>query len=500
MTSNQIPQRYNDVTSILIHSRSCWDNTHIVADRPIRTPFFASRLLSDISRAGNYHLNSRLKIRREKFGCLVQNRDNFTIRAFSADVHELFKNLVVPKRGEELLRDLAEADQSFIASLLSDRFLVPVETNGHPDSRAEFFDFPDGDGLMVNTPIAIDLEITLKCNRRCSYCAYQSGPNVDRSNELPTAFWLKVLDQAREAGVFSIEFTGGDPLTREDWFTVLHRADELGLFYTINSDLTGTPEATLSQLKSLQNLIAVQTTIDGPSPEIHDRLRGRGSLKKTLIGVERLVEKGIPVHAGMIISKHNFNQVQAVAKLCRDVGIGSLFVGSLYAAGRARDRLSDLPTNEQLGKASRAYTKAVCEGLVQPVHPSFYHLIPLYKDDPKSFNHLHNNPNMVDAGIYNFRIDPAGKVFTSIKLEDTPVFFVGDASKDDIMSIWKQSPELAVLREIYKNSKERNHYHALDTTAVGGPSMTLSLISADEIRNAQKFRDSESLMHAPGAA
>jgi MoaA/NifB/PqqE/SkfB family radical SAM enzyme len=449
-----------DITDLFEHDICMWDNTHIFASRPIRTPANPVKNRESVDVNRYYRLNDHLKIRREKFGCLVQNQDAYTIKCFDDEAYALLSRLAKPVSGEELLNLTQEV--SFLEARIGDQTLMPFDSPPSAECEAEFYDYVFADGAPMSAPIAVEIELTRKCNRHCDYCAYDSSPNVDTSGELPTAEWLRILTEARDSGVVTIEFTGGDPLTRKDGLEILEHANNLGFLYTINSDLTNLPDSDIQRLSTFKNLVAVQTTIDGASKEVHDHYRGKGGFTQTIAGVKRLVSAGIPVGAGMIISKFNYQEVPAVADLCHELGVSYFFVGGLYVAGRGAKMYEEVPSNDELAVASQAFAEAVFSGKVTPAHPSFYRHESAFKSSPQTFNHLKDQPYMASSGVDTLRFEPTGKCYISIKLQNhSDFFYVGDSTSTPILDIWHKSEQLRNLRTAYEKHGAEN-FHGID--------------------------------------
>src|SRR5438105_11377254 len=66
-------------------------------------------------------------------------------------------------------------------------------------------------------PLNVHLELTYRCNWRCVFCY---NPRHHDLRALTTAEWLTVLDDLRVLGTLTIALTGGEPLTRPDFFDI----------------------------------------------------------------------------------------------------------------------------------------------------------------------------------------------------------------------------------------------------------------------------------------
>jgi pyrroloquinoline quinone biosynthesis protein E len=64
-------------------------------------------------------------------------------------------------------------------------------------------------------PLALIAELTHRCPLHCVYCSnpVQMKP---RGEELSTAVWISVFQQAAALGTLQLDLTGGEPLARVD--------------------------------------------------------------------------------------------------------------------------------------------------------------------------------------------------------------------------------------------------------------------------------------------
>lgn len=465
---------FEDTTLRISKDQCGWDADSPLNYRPTKSPRLYIPQNVPLQQNAFYRITDHARIRKDPVGCIVQNRNDYSVRTFTKNVFDFLFWLSEPRAASEISNRYS-SDLNFINSLLSSGLVERIDAASSRVSDACFFNLDSPDiNLPVGFPLGIELEITLNCRRFCRYCAYNSGPKIDQTKERDLNFWTDLIDQAEKEGLSSVELTGGDPLTRRDIIPLLGHINDKGILISLNSDLSSLEEQDLLGIAGLQNLLAVQTTIDGDTPELHDKFRGHGAFKKMLRNVERCLAVGVNVVAGMIISKHNYKRVFEVAKLCRKVGIRGLYIGSLYPSGRAKNLLASLPSNEQLARASRDYAKAIFNGITLPVHGSFLRHFDAYKRNPRSFNHLTNHSAMVDPALYKFRIDPAGSVYASIKLDGTELFRAGDATRESLKGIWCKSPQLAILRSEYARQGE-NNFGSIDTSPFGGATQFASL-------------------------
>lgn len=91
----------------------------------------------------------------------------------------------------------------------------------HPDYNEEIKYFKEG------KVYSIQIESTLSCSQGCLYC-YASDENAPMK-ELPRNKIIEILDSAAKMEVKAIDWLGGDPLLRKDWYELMKYAMKKGL-------------------------------------------------------------------------------------------------------------------------------------------------------------------------------------------------------------------------------------------------------------------------------
>jgi hypothetical protein len=211
--------------------------------------------------------------RREHFGSLVFSGRTKETRFFNHAAAAALEGFMSGAPCDVVATSIAdvgvstEAARGFVNVLVSAGLVVPA-ASVPPDRAARFFftdveDFAEG---RLHAPLGAELELTLRCMRRCAYCAYESHPSIATSADLTRADWARVIVDLANAGVSYVRFTGGDPLTRPDALDIIADADQMNFALTIASDLTVLSHEMVERLAALKNLVAVQTTLDGAAP------------------------------------------------------------------------------------------------------------------------------------------------------------------------------------------------------------------------------------------
>ncbi len=132
--------------------------------------------------------------------------------------------------------------------------------------------------------------MTTHCNIDCSHCFARAG-NSERSS-LPIELVKQITTEGYNVGYRHLHITGGEPLLWEGLFEVLDYASGMG-YRTVFMNTNGTllTEDVSGRLAAYSGL-SISVSLDGPKT-LHDRLRGEGSYRQAVQGIEKALEAGI---------------------------------------------------------------------------------------------------------------------------------------------------------------------------------------------------------------
>lgn len=205
-------------------------------------------------------------------------------------------------------------------------------------------------------PLIVGWELTQACNLRCEHCGSTAG--LPRPDELTLEEALTICDQLPDLLVYEVDFTGGEPLLRSDWWQIANRLRELKIKTKLvtNGLLLG-PD-TVSLLKEA-GIARLGVSIDGLEAT-HDHIRKHpGLFKRILAGIEQVLRTGIPVSAITTVNALNIIQLRAVFSLLQSIGVDIWQFQPIFPLGRAHNSteliLSE-PAYMQLGEFARDYS------------------------------------------------------------------------------------------------------------------------------------------------
>jgi mycofactocin radical SAM maturase len=199
--------------------------------------------------------------------------------------------------------------------------------------------------MGMRSPVNLTWEVTLACNLRCSHCLSSSGEKA--CNELSTAEALDLVEQLHTAGVFQVNFGGGEPFIRPDFEEILAACHARRIMTCISTNGTLIDPERVARLAS-NRLVAIQVSLDGAKRETCDAIRGNGVFDRAIEAVKLLAATSIPTSINTVLTAQNATEIPAMHELARSLGV-SLRVSRFRPSGRGADNWESLrPSPAQL--------------------------------------------------------------------------------------------------------------------------------------------------------
>lgn len=185
------------------------------------------------------------------------------------------------------------------------------------------------DGL----PLVLAWELTLACNLRCRHCGSAAG--LPRRDELSLAEALAVCDQLPALMVQEVDFTGGEPLVRQDWAEIAVRLVKLGIRTQIITNAVALTPQVIAQAKDI-GIASIGFSLDGLEAT-HDYIRGcPGLFRRVRSGIEQVQAAGLRIAVLTTVNGRNVAELPAILNLLRSVGVTHWQIQPIFPLGRAQ--------------------------------------------------------------------------------------------------------------------------------------------------------------------
>jgi GTP 3',8-cyclase len=161
----------------------------------------------------------------------------------------------------------------------------------------------------------IRISVTKRCNFGCIYCHDEglgpvARPRSPHGEELTPAEVERLVGVAREFGIRSVKFTGGEPLVREDLEEVVGRT----VAQVPDVSLTTNGSMLADRAEGLRDagLKRVNVSVDTIDPEAFRSIR-KGALAPVLRGVREAVRVGLtPVKLNMVVFRPTVESIPSM--------------------------------------------------------------------------------------------------------------------------------------------------------------------------------------------
>lgn len=298
--------------------------------------------------------------------------------------------------------------------------------------------------------------LTRRCNLRCRHC-YTTSADVPFPGELTHDEALGVLDDLKAFGIPALILSGGEPLSRYDFFELAERAKALN-FRHLSLSTNGTRIAEHIDRIAEIGFDYVGISLDGLGA-MNDWFRGvEGAFAEALTGVRACKAMGVKVGLRFTITDRNAGFLPGMLDLCDAEGVDKFYLSHLVYAGRG-DKHRGEDAEHALGRAAmdlllaRAWD-AVCSGKSLEVVTGNNDADAVYFLNwvARQFGaaqaahvraHLEAwGGNSSGLGVAN--IDPQGKVHPDTYWSD---YTVGSVKQTPFSTLWTGAdPMLATLR------------------------------------------------------
>lgn len=278
----------------------------------------------------------------------------------------------------------------------------------------------------------VSIYLTHACNLRCSHCYLAAGDPL--RGELSVENWLTVLDKIGGMGAKFVYLLGGEPmlLMEKGLITIIRHARDVGLRVAMSTNGTLLDEQAAERLKHA-GIDQVQVSVDGPSPEINDAIRGPGSFNAAIRAAKSLRDAGVPFSLSCVVTHSNASLVSDMIELANNLGAAAITFIRIQNFGRGKVTGTSL-SNEEARQALQRMLEAKAKVKVIPNGFRFHlgNLREAYsRAKAKATGYL-----TCPAGRSRFVIDSNGDVYGCELLMEWE-FLEGNAVRDDLRRIWE---------------------------------------------------------------
>ncbi len=291
-------------------------------------------------------------------------------------------------------------------------------TNAGPDDQLRAIlqgsDFQD-----YKAPLFIAWQLNSACNLGCLHCCEEAGHSMP--DEMTKEQALDFCRQIAELDIPYMAISGGEPLLCPHIFDVCEFIRNSNISLKIETNGEFIDEQVACELSKLK-LRSVQVSLDGATPETHERLRLAGDWEKAVTSCKYLVAHRVNTEVVFVPTKFNIHEVGDVIDLAYSMGIYGVYTGKIMRIGRAAKNWDILcPSDEEYEKFFDVLQEktAAYEGKMRVYYYPY--------DVIEELKYRLESPSA------SLLVVPNGKV----KLIGPLPFICGDLKKQSLKEIWR---------------------------------------------------------------
>lgn len=311
-------------------------------------------------------------------------------------------------------------------------------------------------------PVSVALHVTQFCAHACPMCYFSAG---DQAPHAETSQLLRVLDSLAGTSVKEVIFLGGDPAEHPEILRLCARAHQVGLQTLILSNTHAYLER--DPLMGARLVDVFETTIHGPTSEVHDAFAGSdGAFNRVVGNLQRVANSGKSIgvaYNAIPESAARLYETITALKNGHALPVDHVLIQRIIPSGRARDSarytLSHndvLRLFEDIERLSSDYGIAVsCEDAFP------------YCTVPSRF-HKYLKPCV--WGSTHGSLDASGNL---TRCGATTAYNLGNVLLKSVDDIWATSAQLTSFRQLQHLSASCARCHLVDECR-GGCSLSCS--------------------------
>lgn len=389
----------------------------------------------------------RTVARKESFGGIIGTRNGYGFHVVNAVGFDIIRHCSNRTQNRSHLDDKKAAEvANFLDNLKGLGYL-----NSDGSYSGELIDNKNNVPFL-SAPIRVWLEVTSRCNLRCSQCF--NNEHSEFKNDLSFDSLQAILDDLYKSGVLQITITGGEPLLRKDIWKILDYTCGLGFgvrFFTNGTLLTEENSQRLAKYP-LSHVYASMDGIDG----VNDLLRGAGTYKRIAKGIRELTRSAANVTLSVTLHRYSLRNIDKIFSFAQENNIQSLLIRPLLqysGQGFFIERDEIMAMIVRLEEASQKYD---VEYQLNKL-PFFQHFKAKYLHDLRTDVHFSYFNNYNKFGCVG------GNTVVGIKSNGVimacgfvPIKYAiegNNASEGSFLDLWNNATNITVLRDLESNDK-----------------------------------------------
>lgn len=306
-------------------------------------------------------------------------------------------------------------------------------------------------GINLKKPLIILLDITNRCNSRCSFCDLWKKTNPD----MPFDAIKKLIDEFAKMGTKDIIVGGGEPLVRKDCWEIIKYIHSREIRVQLVTNAIRVTDEDIENMGKYLDTVGI--SLDTVDKNSYKEIRCVDTFDTVIKNIKRIVEgtKNQPVRVGIncVINKRNYKELLKLYDFVKGIGVDVITfqpVSNICAGGEESQKvdfdaleteikkLIEIRDKQNLG--FREFKKGQLK--ISGAKGYLEGIIPYLKHTP--------NKDSCFAGHISTYISAAGDVFPCYQIRKP----LGNIYNEDFKTIWNSKEYESLRKDFIKRRCE----------------------------------------------
>lgn len=225
--------------------------------------------------------------------------------------------------------------------------------------------------FLEGIPFKCVFELTARCNFNCKMCyIHMNDAQIKaRGRELTNEEWLRIAEEARDAGTLYLNLTGGEIFARPHFRELYEKLSQMGFLIQLQSNGYLIDEKVIAWL-SENPPYAIRFSLYGASNETYAAVCGvKDGFDRVSHAVDLIKQAGIPIYLVSTIVKENQNDLEAMYRFAEERKV--LFTPSATVVHPVRGATADAKNHKLSLKSGELHILKKVKRLYGPYSSAF---------------------------------------------------------------------------------------------------------------------------------